>query len=566
MADYIYMLESRLTPEQQRGVKLVQDVARAHSMNIYLVGGIVRDMFSGAAVKDLDFAVQGNPLKLHKDLEKAGAVVEGSDEHYKTLYVLLPGNLRGEITATRSEKYDKPGKPPEISPATINDDVRRRDFTMNAMALSLNPGSRGLMIDPFNGVADLESKIIRILHNYAFLEEPSRLIRATRFAARFDWQLEERTQIRYNAAKENNYIEHLNKKLVGHEVEQIAHENDPLKTMKALEREGWLEYLHPHWNSSKVDTTGLHDLLKVRQQLVETGYTLESGPAVMYFLTSKLNSTDEQQLKSMIARKSFVAAWNALEGEAKEFTKRMTGKEANTASDTWKLLSRSKPETILFTTATTSNAQVTRKVNDFLGKWRQTRQRFPLPEMTELRITPELPEYPKLAEDVFYMLIDNRLKTQEQIIAYLKPFSPPEPVAPPPPPRRGRVKKAEGKTAAKTTAANGETAAPGEAMAPKKRGRKPAVEAAPLAAAAQAVGGALGKVVNAAKSVIGTEKTAPAAIKKAVAEVKKAVAAVKPAPKKAPPKAKAKSAKKAPAAKSARGAKKSPAKKTAKKK
>src|SRR6266404_1655024 len=296
MADYIYIMESRLTPEQQRGVTLVQEVARAHGMNIYLVGGVVRDIISGASIRDLDFAVQGNALKLVKDLEKAGAVIEGTDEHLRTVYVLLPGNLRGEVTSARSEVYDKPGKPPEMSPATINEDVRRRDFTMNAMALSLNPGSRGLLLDPFNGVADIESKLIRILHNYAFLEEPSRLIRATRFCARFDWQLEERTQARYNAAKENNYIEHLNKRLVGHEIEQIAHENDPLKVMKALEREGWMEYLHPHWNSSKVDTTGLHDLLKVRQQLVEAGYTLESGPAVMYFLTSKLNKNDEQQI------------------------------------------------------------------------------------------------------------------------------------------------------------------------------------------------------------------------------------------------------------------------------
>src|SRR5437899_4825445 len=116
----------------------------------------------------------------------------------------------------RSEHYDKPGKAPQMAPATIIEDLRRRDFTVNAMALSLNEGSRGLLMDPFNGAADIEAKLLRVLHNYAFLEDPSRLIRATRFAARFHWPMEERTQQRYDAAKEGKYIDHILKSSIGH--------------------------------------------------------------------------------------------------------------------------------------------------------------------------------------------------------------------------------------------------------------------------------------------------------------------------------------------------------------
>ena len=81
------------------------------------------------------------------------------------LMLLLPGNVRAEVTSARSERYDKPGKPVEVTPGTIYDDMRRRDFTVNAMALSLNPGSRGLLTDPFNGVADIEAKVLRVLQN-----------------------------------------------------------------------------------------------------------------------------------------------------------------------------------------------------------------------------------------------------------------------------------------------------------------------------------------------------------------------------------------------------------------
>jgi len=226
MADYIYSMETRLTPDQQSGVNLVQEIARHAGLNLYLTGGTIRDLIIGFPIRDIDLSVQGNPLKLQKELEKSGISVQGVDEDLRTLQLLMPGNVRAELNMTRAETYDKPGKPPAIAPATINEDLRRRDFTVNAMGLSLNPGSRGLLLDPFNGVADIEAKVLRVLHNYAFLEEPIRLIRATRLSARFHWPLEERTQTRYDAAKENDYIEYLGKWMIGYELEQLAHEDD----------------------------------------------------------------------------------------------------------------------------------------------------------------------------------------------------------------------------------------------------------------------------------------------------------------------------------------------------
>src|SRR5258708_5925761 len=278
MADYIYTMEIRLTPDQQKGVTLVQDVARAAGMNVYLTGGAIRDIISGFQIRDLDFSVQGNPLRLQKELERAGARFGYADDDVKALHLVLPGSVRAEISMARTEQYEKAGKPPSISPATIIEDLRRRDFTINAMALSLNPGSRGLLMDPFNGAADIEAKLIRVLHNYAFVEDPSRLIRATRFAARFHWPLEERTQVRFDSAKENKYIEHISDKAIGHEIEQLAYEDDPLHIVKVLEKEDWLKVLNPHWNSSKIDTNGIAQLLNGRQQMNELGYNPDPAP------------------------------------------------------------------------------------------------------------------------------------------------------------------------------------------------------------------------------------------------------------------------------------------------
>ena len=472
MADYIYTMEIRLTPDQQKGANLVQEITRAAGMNLYLTGGAIRDIISGFPIRDLDFTVQGNPLKLQKELERAGAVIAAADDDLKTLFLQLPGNVRAEISMARTERYDKVGKPPVVAPATIIEDLRRRDFTINAIALSLNPGSRGLLMDPFNGAADIEAKLIRVLHNYAFVEDPSRLIRASRFAARFHWPLEEKTQARYESAKENNYIEHISDKAIGHEIEQLAYEDDPLHIVRVLEKEGWLKILSSHWTTAKVDTSGLSQLMKTRHQMNELGYQPDPAPAVMYFLTSRLGDKEVADMRKLIPRKTLVEAWKDLEDNAKDLAKKLMGKESATPSRTWQVLSHARPEMILFLAVTARQQSVEQKIKNFFSKWRQVQQKIPLPEMTELHITPQLAEYPKIAQDVFMLLLDGKLRSRTETLKFLKPLAPPPPPPPPPPPaKRGR--------AAKAAAAGAVSAVPAVAPAAgKKKGKGAAAVAA----------------------------------------------------------------------------------------
>ena len=477
MADFIYLMETRLSPDQQRALALVTDVARSHQMNVYLTGGAVRDIISGFIIRDLDFSVQGSALKLQKDFEKAGAVVESVDESTRTLMLLFPGNVRGEVTSTRSEKYDKPGKTPEVTPGTIYDDMGRRDFTVNAMALSLNPGSRGLLTDPFNGMADIEGKVLRILHNYAFYEEPSRLIRATRLSARFHWVLEERTQARYDAAKENNYIENVSDRAVGHEIEQLAHEEDSVNVLKALEREGWLKVLVPHLSVAKVDASAVAHVFKAKQQMQELGMNPDASPIVMHFLMRKLGG-DVASIQKQIPNKGFVERWRNLEDDTKEFARQLSSKDLAQPSQIWKFLMQSKPEAVLFAAITSRPAVVEQKLKNFLNKWPQARQKLPFPEMAEMRITPEHPDYKKIMDDAFFLIMDGKLRSHNEIVKYLEPYKPPEPPPPPPPVRRGRAAKKE---AAAAAASDG-----GAAPQPKRRGRKPKALLAALAGQASA--------------------------------------------------------------------------------
>lgn len=443
MPDYIYLLENRLSPAQRSALGIIREAARASNMTVFLAGGAVRDLTYGSPVRDLDVVVQGNALKLKRMLEKSGAEVWGEHEASRTLYLWLPGSVRVEVSSARREEFPKPGKP-VYHWDTILEDLRRRDFTANAMALSLNENSYGLLQDPLNGVADIEARQLRLVSSYGFLEDPARMLRAVRLKARLGWELEERTQVRYENAKADDAMAALSPASRGYELEEIAHEEDALKALRALEAEGWMKQLCPAWTWQKADVNGIAELNRTLTKLEIQNVHPDPSTAHMQLLTAKLSPRDVAALKKALVRPGFVAHWERLEQDAKDLSKLLTGKEAATPSATWKLLTSYQPEAVLWLAYSSRSAAVQAKFQNFFSVWPEARQKMPVTLMLEMRITPDLPGYEQLLDAIFFELIDGRLQTEEEMRAFLEPHSPP---APPPPVsiRRSRGRKAEAK-------------------------------------------------------------------------------------------------------------------------
>jgi len=190
MPDYMFLLESRLSPEQRAVMLRVQELAAALGFNLYLTGGTVRDLITGASLRDLDFTVEGNPTKIARELEKGGAKILLEDEKLRHIEVLFAGDVEGSISAARDDHYVRPGTRPEIRWSTIMEDLRRRDFSLNSIAISLNPASRGLLLDPTNGLSDIERGEVRALTIHSFTNQPVRLLRLLRFSARMGFKPE----------------------------------------------------------------------------------------------------------------------------------------------------------------------------------------------------------------------------------------------------------------------------------------------------------------------------------------------------------------------------------------
>jgi tRNA nucleotidyltransferase (CCA-adding enzyme) len=443
MADYIYLLENRLSRAQQAALHEIREVARAKGLTVFLVGGAVRDLTSGSPVRDLDVVVQGNALKLKKDIEKAGGVITGEVEAGQAFFVRFPGSVRVEVGSTLSVTYPKPGKP-VLKPANILEDLRRRDFTANAMALSLNEGSYGLLMDPLNGVADIENRELRLVSNYGFIEDPVRMIRAVRYMARLGWALEEKTQARYETGKAEEYISVLGDFHRGYETEEIFHEEDPLRVLKKLESEGWMEHLFPALASAKANVSELERLRESQTQLQLQGIYPEAASAYFPLLTAKMTPKEVAELKKTFPRQGFVEEIAVLEHDAKEFATQLSGKGATAPSQAWKLIYSAKPEAVLWVAHTTKSAGVQNKFKSFYTEWPQARQKLPYALMQEMRIIPGVPQYDELLEKLFFELMDGKLGTTEEMKAFLEPYSPP---APPPPVhlRRPRAAKKDAK-------------------------------------------------------------------------------------------------------------------------
>ncbi|NLH47727.1 MAG: CBS domain-containing protein [Myxococcales bacterium] len=209
-----------------------------------LVGGLVRDLILKRSNFDVDLVVEGDALGVARSLATrlAAKLVEHEDFQTATLDF---GPYRIDVAMARREWYDRPGELPRVQPGTLRDDARRRDFTVNTLLLDLRPDQYGQLIDFENGYADLRLGLLRILHGLSFIEDPTRVLRAVRFAGRFGFSLEDSTRIAFTAAIEEGCLDRLEGGRWWKELALILNEDKPVVPLEMILRERIGARLHP---------------------------------------------------------------------------------------------------------------------------------------------------------------------------------------------------------------------------------------------------------------------------------------------------------------------------------
>jgi len=234
---------------------LAGEIAHTRGERIYLVGGVVRDLLLGQANLDLDLVVEGNAIELAQRLKEINQGEITTHPHFNTAK-LHWDRWSVDLTTARIETYAQPGALPSVTPSSIDNDLSRRDFSINAMAVHLNPGDYGRLLDPYGGRNDLKNRLIRVLHEKSFIDDATRIWRGLRYEQRLDFHLERETLKLLK--RDTDMLDTISADRIRYEIECVLLEKLPEQVFRRAEELGVLAKLHPSlrgngWLAGKFD-------------------------------------------------------------------------------------------------------------------------------------------------------------------------------------------------------------------------------------------------------------------------------------------------------------------------
>lgn len=340
-------------------LRLLAKLAQEDEVGLYLVGGPVRDALLRSPVADLDFSVVGDGLAIANRFawETGGKIT--AHPQFGTATV-VNDRCRVDLVTARREHYPEPGSLPNVTPGTIGDDLARRDFTINAMALRVWPEGEDIL-DPTGGLDDLESGMIRVLHSQSFVDDPTRVFRAVRYEQRFGFSIDDGTLKSMASAVDSGLMESVSGERWLHEIERVLDEPNPGRVLLRASELGLLSGLHP----SLADDSDLRRLA----QCDEIPYGRDDWLAALFSPLSEADGTAVIQRLRLSGRWAMVAR-DTIDLREKESAVR---ESAGRPSGLYRILSPFNPRAIAARAKLTGDPLVRRALEGYLDVLRHIR-------------------------------------------------------------------------------------------------------------------------------------------------------------------------------------------------
>ncbi len=397
MSDYMFSLESHLDAAQNLILAETQRLATDSGMNVWLTGGAMRDMLRGAPIRDLDFTVERDAVRLGRHLaEAAGGRVVSEDPLRRSVELEFPGRVCASIANARTEKYSKPGGKPQIAPATIHEDLVRRDLTINAIALALNRGTRGLIVDPTNGQADLLNRELRLANSGALFDDPSRIVRLLRFRHALNFEPAPRAQAQLESALEAGYASSIPPAAYTPELRAIAMEACAPAFLEDLDARGLLKNVSAALTGDKLNAAGLARFEKLVSGVLPA--TEKDGwLAFLTVLLEKLSPRERSEaLRSLNVPKSDIEGLKALESRAKKLESVLKSAKIKRPSHVWLALEGAAANDVLMVLYHSAARVVQDRIRAYYQKYLPQAQEITEAQVAAAGAKPGTPKYDRI--------------------------------------------------------------------------------------------------------------------------------------------------------------------------
>lgn len=399
-------------PERVRDIlQLTGYIAEELGYKAYLVGGIVRDLILGYENPDYDVVIEGSAIEVAKKLVSSAGGRIDAYERFDTAVVIFSDDLRVDFATARTEYYEKPGSLPKVKKAGIKSDLLRRDFTINALAMSLSRRDFGEIIDVVGGLKDLQKGVIRVLHSLSFIEDPTRIIRAIRFESKFGFRMDPATEALSKEAVQRGALLEATRIRLRDEIFDLLREDNFLRAIfRAHELKIW-QQLFPGFRLTQKKKSLLIRLAQNPPEDTEIKRLASLGALLCDFSPDVIAARcEEYRLKAKETR-IIIEIVELLRKEKESFEK---------PSAIYNYLSRYREESLLAVRSLLFKTSPFKKqLNLYLNKLSKIKPAVTGKDLLEIGYE-ESPELGKVKQRLFELYLDGKLSTKEEMISYAR--------------------------------------------------------------------------------------------------------------------------------------------------
>lgn len=417
-----HLLEKKVPSRIMSILRIAGELAYSMGFSIFIVGGFVRDLLLGVENLDIDLVVEGDGLFYAGELAEKLGVSLTMHREFGTATLNLGKDFifHIDVATSRREYYPHPGALPEVEPASIKEDLIRRDFTVNAMAMSLNPPNFGRLVDFFSGKEDLKKRRVRVLYSASFIDDPTRIFRAIRFEQRYGFNLEEYTEQMMQEALQRGVFRHLSGKRIKQELIQILEEDRPEKNIRRMYELGILEMIQSGINldadrekilNHLIDAIAIYEILtgkKTRRWLVRLSVLLENlDIKEIEEFCIRYNFTREE-------RKTLITCIS----ETEKIAEKLKTPEINPSS-IYYLLESFPPETLLLVMGRTKSTMVKKRIYLYLSHLQKVDLLINGNDLKRMGYKPS-PLFARILRETKRAKLNGALKTKKDEIEFVR--------------------------------------------------------------------------------------------------------------------------------------------------